>query len=98
MSDLESLKTTKEEIIEKRMKDMVTRMNHLNEQKKENKKKTRNYWKNNYNKRGRNGHKEEDKKISLERKEKEMEQNENQFFIFIKETKKPVKNSKKAKD
>ena len=62
MSDHETIKITKDDIIDMKMRDIFLRKDHLNNEKKENKMKTRNNWKKKYCKRGRNGHKREDKK------------------------------------
>lgn len=87
MSLIEDFEILKSEMIEKKMNDVVKRNQHLNEQKKENKKKTRNYWKksmkNDMTKDVKN--KNAQKKMSAERKMKEGYEEE--YFIFFRETK-----------
>ena len=60
---------------------------HINFQKKEKLMERQIYWKKKYNKRGRNGHKKEDKIIKINREEKYIERDEKEYFIYIKEVK-----------
>ncbi|KAK8883708.1 hypothetical protein M9Y10_042806 [Tritrichomonas musculus] len=87
MSLIGDFEILKSEMIEKKMNDVVKRNKHLNEQKKENKKKTRNYWKksikNDMTKNVKN--KNANKKMSAERKMKEGDEEE--YFIFFRDTK-----------
>lgn len=87
MSDITD---TSEDIIDNKMKELVIRKKHLNIQKKQERREATRYWKKNrkYGKRGRTGHRRQDKIMLMDRKMKESEKSEIEYFIFIKETKK----------
>lgn len=94
MTETESPKFTNEEILDMKMKDLVHRIKHINFQKKKKEKmmETYIYWKKKYNKRGRSCHKREDIITRFDREEKYKDNNEKEYFIFIKEIK--VQNKK----
>lgn len=92
MTNIETVEITKEEVLDRKMEEYVHRREHINFQKKEYLFSTRRYWKKKYNKRGRNCHKKEDIIKRKDREYKNTDKDEQIFFIFIKETKRPNKN------
>lgn len=91
MSIKEESTITNEDIIEKKMEEKVIRTKHLNFEKKAERKRPHPFWKRKYSKRGRTGHKKQDKRMIIDRKAKEIQDIEYENFIYIKETEKNAK-------